>query len=473
MSSAMDTSSSESFSKEQITEVSSLIHNEIQCVTVQRVALTTGLSRTRASQLLGQVPTAEQSYEATLCNVQEDTVTLNEEPVKRTGKFCLRRCLLCRPRTRLYRSRPCCLSLGAPTTRYDDAPLLTPRTPYVSTHLSVFSLHKQEWKPDTAIDEATSTLVALALVPADATAETMHIAHERDMVLYRDMIQYNAGPLLDEHAHIDAIVPCAATLTGYRTSLQSGLDFVSDAPQETVSRVSSSSSSRLPKKVTTAAAFFGAKKEDKKPSKAVSSKTAKAQKPVKKAVPAAFAKKTATKAKSNPEEKENASKNDVGNADDFVGDFDDEEEDDDVCMQEPAMVRGEDPTMRRTIAIDDSDDDEDEAANPAKAKSSKKKAPLSGAMDAFTSQKPKPQESAGDSKKKRRRKRLVEKTTTDPNGYLHTETQEVWEDVPSDEEEAPSLLSKKAPSRLAATKKKGAGKTGMKQGNLMGFFKKK
>jgi hypothetical protein len=88
---------SNSFTKEQMLEVSSLMHNELQCVTVQRIAQTLGLSRTRASQLLNQVAATKSdfidddddaivSYEATICRITEEKLILTGEPeTKRTG----------------------------------------------------------------------------------------------------------------------------------------------------------------------------------------------------------------------------------------------------------------------------------------------------------------------------------------------------------------------------------------------------
>jgi hypothetical protein len=97
MSSSESATESNSFSKEQMLEVSSLMHNELQCVTVQRIAQTLGLSRTRASQLLHQVAATQldsadddgtsKSYEATMCRVTEEKLILTGEPeTKRTGK---------------------------------------------------------------------------------------------------------------------------------------------------------------------------------------------------------------------------------------------------------------------------------------------------------------------------------------------------------------------------------------------------
>jgi hypothetical protein len=81
---------SRNFTTEQMQEVSSLIHNELQCVTVQRITLTAaGLSRTRASHLLLEVAkesTDKTAYQATLCQVHQEPVTLVDEPdIHRTG----------------------------------------------------------------------------------------------------------------------------------------------------------------------------------------------------------------------------------------------------------------------------------------------------------------------------------------------------------------------------------------------------
>jgi hypothetical protein len=74
--------------------------------------------------------------------------------------------------------------------------------------------------------------------------------------------------------------------------------------------------------------------------------------------------------------------------------------------------------------------------------------------------------------RRRRRKVTKEKTTVDPNGFLHTEIQEVWEDIPSDEEETQlvgSPIAKAAPP----AKKTSTVKAGMKQKSLANFFQKK
>ena len=64
-------------------------------------------------------------------------------------------------------------------------------------------------------------------------------------------------------------------------------------------------------------------------------------------------------------------------------------------------------------------------------------ASIYGAMDTFAKKRETPQrgdnnddnDNGAVNPKKRRRKRLVEKTTMDNKGYLHTETVSVWEDI--------------------------------------------
>ena len=63
---------------------------------------------------------------------------------------------------------------------------------------------------------------------------------------------------------------------------------------------------------------------------------------------------------------------------------------------------------------------------------------------------------------KKRRKKLVEKTTMDEHGYMHTETHVVWEEIDVIDEPKPSVELKKV---MKNTKTK-------KQGNIMGFFTK-
>jgi hypothetical protein len=156
----------------------------------------------------------------------------------------------------------------------------------------------------------------------------------------------------------------------------------------------------------------------------------------------------------------------VGNADDFVAD--EEESDDD----EVEIVAATKKTKKKQPA---------RAADPSPPPSPKRAAasPVRGAMDAFCSEQQ--TKDVDPTRQRKRRKRLVEKTFME-NGYLRTETQAIWEDVPTDEEDAQA--AKSAP--IIATKKKPANTNNnnsndnkstkgqpMKQMGLMGFFGKK
>jgi DNA polymerase subunit Cdc27 len=147
----------------------------------------------------------------------------------------------------------------------------------------------------------------------------------------------------------------------------------------------------------------------------------------------------AKKAPPPPEaEKENSPA--TGTADDFVGDAD---EDEDFLAEETDRRRRNEAQKRE----DAKKERQRELATAAREQ----------AIEAQAVEKAQPVPS------KKRRKRLVEKTSMDASGYLHTETQVIWEDV-SDEED---LVVKQAPVKKVATK------GGMKQGSLMGFFGKK
>mmetsp|Transcript_6485 Transcript_6485/g.7146 ORF Transcript_6485/g.7146 Transcript_6485/m.7146 type:complete len:151 (-) Transcript_6485:148-600(-) len=101
-----------------------------------------------------------------------------------------------------------------------------------------------------------------------------------------------------------------------------------------------------------------------------------------------------------------------------------------------------------------------------------------GAMDAFaaTTSKPSSQSSSQEISRstRKRRKKLVDKTTMDSNGYIHTETVTEWEDVPEEELVAASEQRTKPIVTAAIAKKKKVTSTKhMKQAGLMGFFQKK
>lgn len=305
--------------------------------------------------------------------------------------------------------------------------------------------------------------------------------------------------------------------------------------------------SRGPKKVTTANSFFADKKAAKVSStgsrketagvKASKASSSVGSKPVSKTKGGACINATTGANKGHDEEKENQSKDrselnqkqkqrqtpnsskkesfgksgskTVGNADDFVGDLDDDDDDDDDVMDvskaEDPAVEEEKPRKKRASPSSKSksrkqkqprptiyDDDDDDDGYNAQDYDDDCQPKVTGAMDAFakaTSSKKVAADSGENGSKgknKRRRKRLVEKTTVDPSGYLHTETQEIWEDIPTDEEDTETVLTRGKPpqqllkktnqqsKKLGATSSTKSGKKGpMKQGSLMGFFGKK
>eukprot|EP00978_Attheya_sp_CCMP212_P025344 scaffold81381_cov57-Attheya_sp.AAC.1 len=192
----------------------------------------------------------------------------------------------------------------------------------------------------------------------------------------------------------------------------------------------------------------------------------------------------AVKKKKTEEKKSKA----VGNADDFVGDEDEDEdfEREDVERRkrnekEARMRVREEATRKRTKVIQRKstkqvDEDADDQDSTFEQSSTSSTVAVVGAMDSFTTQKTsqpnvpaKKNTSSAPSKKKR--KKLTEETFADDQGYLQTKTVTIWEDVPSDEE------PEKPPLRHSTVEKSKPASNGpkkqMKQVGLMGFFGKK
>lgn len=212
----------------------------------------------------------------------------------------------------------------------------------------------------------------------------------------------------------------------------------------------------------------------------------------------------------------------VGNADDFMGDVDDEDDDDDDSHEDDIVTNAKDADSKsraevHVMDVDDDDDHLDEDAMETEkiattidgnnSDDEEERYNKKGAMDAFVvpAVASVHNDTAGTSR--RRRKKLVEKTFVDAKGYLHTETQEVWEEVLSDDDDnekkntnndgnhrssssakdgtkkqqqqviggnAKAASSKRLPPSTKGGKKTAGGKNDkLKQGNLMGFFAKK
>lgn len=369
----------------------------------------------------------------------------------------------------------------------------------------VFKLVKEQVTSDSqerAAENGDDNNVVFAVSRyTELSSESIWTAHEREMAQFRDSMQ-NRSWIPWNHRQAPFIAPAEAfmqTAAHENASQESMMSIDAEEAANIDTGITrngtSSTTSRLgggTKKVTTAASFFGKAK--------ISTSSS--------SVPVSKATTTTT-----PQEdgKENLNKNepvkslaamkDVGNADDFVGDMDDDEDDNDSEVMEAPSIDGMDvdepqetnvskKTQRKAhtkmVIMDDDDDDNVRDTGIKKVRTKKSVAVVHGAMDAFTTVVAKPNEPENNhhsTKQRRRRKKLVDKTTVDENGYLHTETQEVWEDIPSEEEQDPSFskglalpaqISKSRPQELASiNSKKKTNKANMKQGNLMGFFQKK
>jgi len=160
------------------------------------------------------------------------------------------------------------------------------------------------------------------------------------------------------------------------------------------------------------------------------------------------------------EEKENVQNKSskVGNADDIVFDEEDssEEEVEEELVQQPSKssqqaVKKDASTKKTSSQLEEEDD------APCKDDTTQSKIETMGAP-----------------KRRRKRKVMVEKTSVDESGYLYTETQAVWEDVPSSEDEKEPVAAKSKATKQQANKSKkpSAKPKALKQQSLMGFFKK-
>jgi hypothetical protein len=375
---------------------------------------------------------------------------------------------------------------------------------------------------------------ALAL---NACSESIHTSHERDRSHFQEEMEtFSVPPVLRVGKNLASNdrLGCFATTIPISESMRQRL---SSAPkggrkvevsEEQPMPIKSTFNRPVPKKktVTSARNFFGANNKNSSTALTKSTKkdscgidkssstantTSNEAKAANKPRPAAKASQSNTlsfrskkkNAGSNgkkignvDEEKENVqnkSSKKVGNADDFVGDMDEEDgdEDDNSMKAEennneeeeelqqrsrskakaaPRIQQSKERARPKKVAkrageLEDSDDDRESASTNA----------VEGAMDAFAKKVSKVQNSDGNNegtKQRRRRKTMVEKTYMDETGYFHTETQAVWEDVPSDEDDPVVVTSKEkeSPKKKAKMTKPAAE---MKQGSLMGFFKKK
>ena len=172
----------------------------------------------------------------------------------------------------------------------------------------------------------------------------------------------------------------------------------------------------------------------------------------------------------------------VGNADDFVGDIEEEEDAPskpvEVAAKPKKRSHQHEPTGRendsaRKNSKKDEQDDMDVVMVDVCESDGGKRGGKGGVEKRSTEEDEERVDGNADSsstKRRARRKKWVPKTTMDSSGYLHTQMQEVWEEIPSDEE---VQLIKNKPKRAIIDKKKPAKKgSKLKQGSLSAFFKK-
>lgn len=146
------------------------------------------------------------------------------------------------------------------------------------------------------------------------------------------------------------------------------------------------------------------------------------------------------------EEKENVqNKSRVGDADKIV--FDEESSDEEL---EEAPAKEPTQTKQKEVAKEELVSVQDQQEEPQK---------VTKLLN------------SSNSGQKRRRKRMVDKTYTDENGYLYTETKAVWEDVPSSEDEKEPPTNNQRQTNKS--KKSSSQPKAMKQGSLLGFFARK
>jgi len=194
-----------------------------------------------------------------------------------------------------------------------------------------------------------------------------------------------------------------------------------------------------------------------------------------------------------------------GNADDFVGDQD---EDDEFLNEEKerkkrvaqeelkiSKKRSKQEIQRQSdkskvVISNDVETLKDTVEEQQQGEEEEEEEGVTGAMDAFATKKVKKDDSedrngsnASQSGRKRRKQVLEEKTFVDENGFFRTETVSVWKEVDDDDEggedkgfnrNQTTSSVQKSNNTVADKKKKAQSKPkntkGMKQQGLMGFF---
>ena len=168
------------------------------------------------------------------------------------------------------------------------------------------------------------------------------------------------------------------------------------------------------------------------------------------------------------EEKENApnlmitemSTSGIGNADDFVGDADEDEDflEEEKLRHNRQLIRQQQEAEknRQQTRNPERDHHSISVSDIHNASIIQSRQPIDDDKNQLSSSQPATVVAM------KRRKKLVNKTTMDEHGYLHTETHVEWEDISVVDE--PHVETKKIPVKNTKT---------LKQGSLVGFFSRK
>jgi len=169
-----------------------------------------------------------------------------------------------------------------------------------------------------------------------------------------------------------------------------------------------------------------------------------------------------------------------GNADDFVGDIDEDEDDivqdkerrKRIALEERRKIRADATSNSKPTSASVTRQTLVETAQPQKNHSDDEDEPVSGAMDSFVKHGEKTRDENEPPQRIGRRRKIVDKMFVDESGYLVTEKVTEWEEIDLEEERR----MKEKQNRVKAKQnvvRKSKNTQGMKQMGLKGFFKKK
>lgn len=440
--------------------VESMLLDQDECVTVARLVTALKISRSDANELLSSVSSKILNCRATfITSKTTTTTTIGDKVVSH--------------------------EMG------DDEETQAETIP-----CTVFSMKSQKTNSNNMVGDDTPFLYALTpdALCQDNNKHVVASTHERTLAQWRDAIRDCDTQLLESYVKASQdVIQSAENEEAVKARWDNYREPNTDVGAMSVSRSSSSNAMAMKNKKTAVgrSAFFNSLKTKDSSSQSqeapASSKLMRIPSSSNKNATTARHKEQTTKPQ---EEKENNNKQqmapptvqrhdkqekkrNVGNADDFVGDLDeddDDEEEDDVFAESAPSPKKIKITEKNTTKSESEQKEEVMQVDDDAQKVEVNLKTIS--VDKASNEQP---------RRRPKRKKLVEKTTMDASGYLHTETQEVWEEIPSDEDDIVTkqkvTTKKKHCPKVVSnnnTKKKKAvtKNSGMKQGKIMSFFKK-